>query len=107
MNRLGVARTFQNIRLFNTLTVEENVAVGLHNQHHCGMATSILRLPHHWKSEKLYHDRALELLDIFDMAGLADHEAGSLPYGASAASTIVRASPRTQAAPARRARRRH
>ena len=45
VNRLGVARTFQNIAFFNSLTVEENVAVGLHNQHHCGMATSILRLP--------------------------------------------------------------
>ncbi|MDN0055234.1 ABC transporter ATP-binding protein [Collinsella ihumii] len=91
VNQLGVARTFQNIRLFNTLTVEENVAVGLHNQHHCGMATSILRLPHHWKSEKFYHERALELLDIFDMAGLADHEAGSLPYGAQRRLEIVRA----------------
>uniref|UniRef100_UPI002804FE4E ABC transporter ATP-binding protein n=1 Tax=uncultured Enorma sp. TaxID=1714346 RepID=UPI002804FE4E len=78
VNRLGVARTFQNIRLFNSMTVEENVAVGLHNQRHCGMATSILRLPHHWKSERYYHERALELLDIFDMAGLAEHEAGSL-----------------------------
>ncbi|MBM6942084.1 ABC transporter ATP-binding protein [Collinsella intestinalis] len=91
VNRLGVARTFQNIRLFNTLTVEENVMVGLHNQHHCGMATSILRLPHHWKSERCYHERALELLDIFDMCGLADHEAGSLPYGAQRRLEIVRA----------------
>ena len=91
VNRLGVARTFQNIRLFNSLTVEENVAVGLHNQHHCGMATSILRLPHHWKSERWYHERALELLDIFDMTGLASHEAGSLPYGAQRRLEIVRA----------------
>ena len=91
VNRLGVARTFQNIRLFNSMTVEENVAVGLHNQRHCGMATSILRLPHHWKSEQYYHERALELLDIFDMAGLADHEAGSLPYGAQRRLEIVRA----------------
>ena len=68
-----------------------NITVGLHNQHHCGMATSILRLPHHWKSEKYYHERALELLDIFDMAGLADHEAGSLPYGAQRRLEIVRA----------------
>ena len=91
VNRLGVARTFQNIRLFNSMTVEENVAVGLHNQRHCGMATSILRLPHHWKSEQYYHEQALELLDIFDMAGLADHEAGSLPYGAQRRLEIVRA----------------
>ncbi|MCF2622501.1 ABC transporter ATP-binding protein [Collinsella tanakaei] len=91
VNQMGVARTFQNIRLFDSMTVEENVAVGLHNQHHCGMATSILRLPHHWKSEKYYHERALELLDIFDMTGLADHEAGSLPYGAQRRLEIVRA----------------
>ena len=91
VNQLGVARTFQNIRLFNTLTVEENVMVGLHNQLHCGMATSILRLPHHWKSEKAYHAMAMELLDIFDMTGLADHEAGSLPYGAQRRLEIVRA----------------
>ena len=81
VNQLGVARTFQNIRLFNTMTVEENVMVGLHNQ----------RLPHHWKSERWYHERALELLDIFDMTGLATHEAGSLPYGAQRRLEIVRA----------------
>lgn len=91
VNQLGVARTFQNIRLFNTLTVEENVMVGLHNQLHCGMATSILRLPHHWKSEREFRDRAMYLLDIFDMTGLADHEAGSLPYGAQRRLEIVRA----------------
>ena len=91
VNRLGVARTFQNIRLFNSMTVEENVAVGLHNQLHCGLVTSVLRLPHYWKSEKYYHERALELLSIFDMEGLADHEAGSLPYGAQRRLEIVRA----------------
>ena len=91
VNQLGVARTFQNIRLFNTMTVEENVLVGLHNQRHCGLATSVLRLPHHWKSERWYHERALELLDIFDMTGLATHEAGSLPYGAQRRLEIVRA----------------
>ena len=88
VNQLGVARTFQNIRLFNTMTVEENVMVGLHNQRHCGLATSVLRLPHHWKSERWYHERALELLD---MTGLATHEAGSLPYGAQRRLEIVRA----------------
>ena len=91
VNQLGVARTFQNIRLFNTLTVEENVMVGLHNQHHCGMATSILRLPHHWKSERYYHERALELLDIFDMRKYADTLAGNLPYGAQRRLEILRA----------------
>ena len=91
VNQLGVARTFQNIRLFNTMTVEENVMVGLHNQRHCGLVTSVLRLPHHWKSERWYHERALELLDIFDMTGLATHEAGSLPYGAQRRLEIVRA----------------
>ncbi|OUP07686.1 ABC transporter ATP-binding protein [Collinsella sp. An2] len=91
VNQLGVARTFQNIRLFSSLTVEENVEIGLHNQIPCGMVSGILRLPRHWKAEREFHDRAMELLDIFGMTGLADHEAGSLPYGAQRRLEIVRA----------------
>ena len=91
INRMGIARTFQNIRLFNNLTVEENVKVGLHTQERYNMASGILRLPIYWKKEKAAHERALELLSIFDMQDLADVKAGSLPYGAQRRLEIVRA----------------
>ena len=91
INRMGIARTFQNIRLFNNLTVEENVKVGLHTQERYNMASGILRLPSYWKKEKAAHERALELLSIFDMQDLADVKAGSLPYGAQRRLEIVRA----------------
>ena len=87
----GIARTFQNIRLFNELTVEENVKVGLHNHTGYGMWSGIFRLPRYWKEEKKAHEKALELLSIFDMTDLADHKAGSLPYGAQRRLEIVRA----------------
>ena len=82
VSKAGIARTFQNIRLFNNMTVEENVRIGLHNQIRCGMFSGILRLPKYWKAEKAQHEKTLELLNIFDMAGMADERAGSLPYGA-------------------------
>ena len=91
INRMGIARTFQNIRLFNNLSVEDNVKVGLHNQEKYSMASGILRLPNYWKQEKAAHERALELLSIFDMQDLADVKAGSLPYGAQRRLEIVRA----------------
>ena len=91
VNRLGVARTFQNIRLFNNLSVEDNVKLGLHNSIKYSMAGGILRLPNYWKEEKIAHDRALELLSIFDMQDMANMKAGSLPYGAQRRLEIVRA----------------
>ena len=91
VNKMGVARTFQNIRLFSNLTVEENVKIGLHNNIKGGMVSDILRLPRFWKSEKESHERALELLSIFDMQDMADTKAGSLPYGAQRRLEIVRA----------------
>lgn len=91
INRMGIARTFQNIRLFNNLTVEENVKVGLHNQNVYNTFEGILRLPSFWKQEKASHERALELLSIFDMQDLANVSAGSLPYGAQRRLEIVRA----------------
>ncbi len=91
VNKAGIARTFQNIRLFTDLTVEENVKVGLHNNMKGNMISEILRLPAYWKSEKLAHERAMELLSIFDMQDLKDHKAGSLPYGAQRRLEIVRA----------------
>ena len=91
VNKAGIARTFQNIRLFTDLTVEENVKVGLHNNMKGNMISEILRLPGYWKSEKMAHERAMELLSIFDMRDLKDHKAGSLPYGAQRRLEIVRA----------------
>ena len=90
-NRLGIARTFQNIRLFDQMTVEENVRIGLHNQIRYGMMSGIFRLPRYWKAEKKQHEQALELLSIFDMQDMADVQAGSLPYGAQRRLEIVRA----------------
>ena len=91
VNKAGIARTFQNIRLFNNLTVEDNVKLGLHNQVRYGMWSGILRLPQYWKSEKLAHERAMELLSIFDMGYLSQFKAGNLPYGAQRRLEIVRA----------------
>ena len=91
VNKLGVARTFQNIRLFSNLSVEDNVKLGLHNQIRYGMLGGILRLPSYWKQERIAHERALELLSIFDMQDMADKKAGSLPYGAQRRLEIVRA----------------
>lgn len=90
-SKLGIARTFQNIRLFSSLTVEENVKIGLHNQVQSHMLGSILRLPTHYAAEKQMHERSLELLDFFDMSVYANHVAGSLPYGAQRRLEIVRA----------------
>lgn len=91
VNQMGIARTFQNIRLFSSLTVEENVTIGLHNSVKCGMWSGIFRLPRYWLSEKEFHDRSLELLDVFGMADLAHVQAGNLPYGAQRRLEIVRA----------------
>ncbi|WP_242954919.1 MULTISPECIES: ABC transporter ATP-binding protein [Pseudoflavonifractor] len=91
VNRMGIARTFQNIRLFNNLSVEDNVKIGLHNQTRYNALSGILRLPNYWKQEKMAHESAMELLSIFDMQDLAGHKAGSLPYGAQRRLEIVRA----------------
>ena len=89
VNRAGIARTFQNIRLFNDLTVEDNVKVGMDTQMRYNMWSGIFRLPGYWKEEKVAHDRALELLSLFDMADLAGAKAGSLPYGAQRRLEII------------------
>ncbi len=90
-NRAGIARTFQNIRLFSNMTVEDNVRIGLHNQIRYGLGSGILRLPAFWKGEKKQHEKALELLSIFHMEDMANVKAGSLPYGAQRRLEIVRA----------------
>ena len=91
VNRMGVARTFQNIRLFKELSVIDNIKVGLHESMRYDLASSLLRLPNYWKEEKKCTERALELLDIFHMAALANVPAGSLPYGAQRRLEIMRA----------------
>ena len=91
INRAGIARTFQNIRLFNKLTVEENVKVGLHDSVHYGLLTGMLRLPKYHAEERRAHDKAMELLSIFNMEHYANDQAGSLPYGAQRRLEILRA----------------
>ena len=91
VNRMGVARTFQNIRLFKELSVIDNIKVGLHESMKYNLASSLLRMPNYWKEEKKCTERALELLDIFHMADLANAQAGSLPYGAQRRLEILRA----------------
>ena len=90
-NKLGIARTFQNIRLFGNMSVEDNVRIGLHNHFQYGMLSGVFRLPSYWKQEKAMHERALDLLSIFDMQDQASVKAGSLPYGAQRRLEIVRA----------------
>ena len=90
-SKLGIARTFQNIRLFDKMTVEENIRIGLHNSIEYGMFTGILRLPGYWKKEKQQHEEAMRLLKIFNMQDMADVRSGSLPYGAQRRLEILRA----------------
>ena len=91
VNRMGIARTFQNIRLFNQMTVEENVLVGFGNAMSTHLVTDLFRLPKHWRQEREFHDKAMDLLGIFGMQGLAGEKAGSLPYGAQRRLEILRA----------------
>ena len=91
VNHMGIARTFQNIRLFRNLTVLDNVLIGLNNEMKYSAASAILRLPEYWKRERIAKERTLELLSIFNMENVADHLAGSLPYGAQRRLEIVRA----------------
>jgi len=87
----GIARTFQNIRLFKQMSVIDNVLVGLHNEMDYHLAGAILRVPSYWRAEKIARKRALELLSIFGMQDMAESKAGSLPYGAQRRLEIVRA----------------
>ena len=91
ITKRGIARTFQNIRLFKELSVIDNIKVGLHESMKYDLGSSLIRLPNYWKEEKRCTERAFELLDIFHMADLADAQAGSLPYGAQRRLEIMRA----------------
>jgi len=92
-NKAGIARTFQNIRLFKEMTVLENVLVGLHNEMNYRLFGAIVRLPGsaYWREERAAKDRAIDLLSIFNMQDLAGKTAGSLPYGSQRKLEIVRA----------------
>lgn len=85
INHAGIARTFQNIRLFSNLTVEENITVAMGPQIKYGLASSILHLPPYRWEERVAHERAMELLSIFHMEDMANAQAGSLPTARSAA----------------------
>ena len=91
INRMGIARTFQNIRLFSNMTVLDNVKVGLHNSIHQPLISSITRLFGYKNSERKSRDEALELLSFFKMEDTANLQAGSLPYGAQRRLEIARA----------------
>ena len=91
LNRLGIARTFQNIRLFSGMTVEDNVKVGMSRGYTDGVLTDMFRLPGWWRTERRQHVRALELLDLFNLTDKADQLAGNLPYGDQRRLEIVRA----------------
>ena len=92
-NHKGIARTFQNIRLFNNMSVVRNVMVGLHNQeeYKCSVLESVLRLPRHFKVEKEMRERAKELLDIFGLLEERNNLACNLPYGKQRKLEIARA----------------
>lgn len=91
INKAGIARTFQNIRLFKNLTVLENVKVGLHNQKKYSTLAAVLRLPKYFKVEKEMDKRAYELLKVFDLEEHADTLASNLPYGKQRKLEIARA----------------
>ncbi|MBR0150694.1 MAG: ABC transporter ATP-binding protein [Synergistaceae bacterium] len=91
VNRAGIARTFQNIRLFRNMSVIDNVKTAMNNEMRYNMLSAILRLPNYRREEVAAHRRALKLLSIFDMQHIADAPAGSLPYGAQRRLEIVRA----------------
>ena len=90
-NIAGVARTFQNIRLFNKLTVLDNVKTGMHNSIKYGKLAAVLRLPSYYRAEKEADEKAMELLTILGLDQYADTEAGNLPYGAQRRLEIARA----------------
>lgn len=91
INRAGIARTFQNIRLFNELSVLDNVKIGLHNGYPYSTLAGILRLPKYFKVEKAMNEKAVELLKVFDLDKEMDYKASNLPYGKQRKLEIARA----------------
>lgn len=91
INKAGIARTFQNIRLFKEMSVLDNVKVGLHNHYQYSTLTGILRLPKYFKVEKEMNEKAMEILKVFDLDKEAEILAGNLPYGKQRKLEIARA----------------
>lgn len=91
INKAGIARTFQNIRLFKDLSVLDNVKAGLHNHNTYSTIEGILRLPKYRRVEKEMNQRAMEILKVFDLDGEADILASNLPYGKQRKLEIARA----------------
>ncbi len=91
INQAGIARTFQNIRLFGQQSVMDNVKIGLHNQYVYSTLTGILRLPKYHTMEKAMNERAIDLLKVFELDGKADYLASNLPYGQQRKLEIARA----------------
>lgn len=91
INKMGVARTFQNIRLFRQMSVLDNVKVGLHNQIKYSTVSGIFKLPSYFKKEKEMNEKAMSLLEVFDLQGEADYLASNLPYGKQRKLEIARA----------------
>lgn len=91
INKKGVARTFQNIRLFSNMSVIDNVLVGMVNKSKCSIFTAIFRLPHYWRSERELRDRARELLRVFGLDEERRTMACNLPYGKQRKLEIARA----------------
>lgn len=91
INKAGIARTFQNIRLFKELSVKDNVKAGLHNHYTYSTLEGIFRLPKFFKTEKEMDKRAMELLSVFDLDKEADTLASNLPYGKQRKLEITRA----------------
>ena len=91
VNKLGIARTFQNIRLFTDMTALDNVKVGMHNHIKCSFVESLLHLPSYRRAEQKANQKAMELLEFMGLGEFADVKAGSLPYGVQRRLEIVRA----------------
>mgnify|MGYP003292538531 FL=1 len=91
INKAGIARTFQNIRLFKKMTVLDNVKVALHNHYHYSTIEAIFRLPRYFKVEKEMNEKAMELLSVFGLEEYADQFAANLPYGQQRKLEIARA----------------
>lgn len=91
VSRMGIARTFQNIRLFSDMTALDNVKVGMHKDIHCPFICSLLHLPPYQKSEKQANEKAMEILKFMGLADAAFTKAGSLPYGVQRRLEIARA----------------
>ena len=91
INKAGIARTFQNIRLFSELSVLDNVKVGLHNYYKYSTIAGILRLPAYRKAEREMDAKAMELLKVFNLQNEWDYKASNLPYGKQRKLEIARA----------------